>query len=128
MSAGPRSAVMGLYSIAMRYRLAALCLFLFAAAAQAQKFDVVSFKHVGNYRDGGRVEGAMHYGRPWRAPQYTGTRLSGEVPLDVILRFAFSPLVNPYYREAPQWMNEEWHAIDARAPVGTTEDNARAML
>ena len=70
----------------------------------------------------------MHYGRTWRSPLYTGTKLSGEVPLSAILRFAFSSLVNPYYCEAPQWMNEEWYAIDAIAPSGTTEDAARAML
>jgi len=70
----------------------------------------------------------MHYTRPWRTLRYTGARLSGEVPLDVILRFAFSSLVNPYYCEAPFWMNEEYYQIDAIAPAGATEENARAML
>jgi uncharacterized protein (TIGR03435 family) len=98
------------------------------AAPPAPRFDVVSLKHVGSYRDGGRVEGSIHYTRPSRPVQLTGTRLSGEVPLNLILRFAFSPLVSPYYCEAPQWMNEEYYAIDAIAPAGTTDDAARAML
>jgi uncharacterized protein (TIGR03435 family) len=119
--------------------IVALCLsglaFAPDSAAQTQKaaplvlkFEIVSLKHVGNYQNGGRSVGSTHYGRTRRPVQYTGTKLSGEVPLNVILRFAFSSLVSPYYCEAPQWLNEEYYQIDAITPAGTTEDNARAML
>jgi len=104
------------------------CLLALAAHGAEPRFEVVSLKHVGSYRDGGRVEGSMHYGRPWRSVQFTGTKLSGEVPLGLILQFAFSPVVSPYHCEAAQWMNEEWYAVDAIAPAGTNEDGARAML
>ena len=119
--------------------IVALCLsglaFAPDSAAQTQKaaplvlkFEVVSLKHVGRAMDGGRWVGDVHYPRAWRGGQYTGSKLSGEVPLTVILRFAFSSLVNPYYSDAPFWMSEEWYQVDAIAPAGTTEDGARAML
>ena len=94
----------------------------------APRFEVLSFKHTGNMRDGAVLRGERYYGRTTRPVELTGTRLSGEGPLNLILGFAFSPVVNPYWCQAPQWMNEEWYAVDAIAPAGTNEDGARAML
>ena len=56
--------------------------------------------------------------------------MSGEMPLDFILQFAYSPLVKPWRLEGPQWVqhNEEFYQIEAIAPAGTTIDGARAML
>jgi hypothetical protein len=56
-------------------------------------FEVVSFKHVGN----------VGAGRTIRALRFKGVKLSGEVPLFVLLEFAFSPLVKPYHAEFPDW-------------------------
>jgi uncharacterized protein (TIGR03435 family) len=129
-------------AIKMRIRTIATALFLsqlgFVAAgsAQTQKpavapaFEVVSLKHTGNLQDGGRYEGGRTYVRPYRSLQYRGVKLSGEMPLDFILQFAYSPLVKPWRLEGPQWVqhNEEFYQIEAIAPAGTTIDGARAML
>jgi len=81
------------------------CLLALAALAAAQTYhaaprlEVVSVKHVGSYKDGGRWEGTpgygLHYGREMRPMRYTGVRLSGELPLYGILIYAFSPLFAP---------------------------------
>lgn len=36
--------------------------------------------------------------------------------------------MRPFYCENPDWITQEWYAIDAIAPAGTTENDARAML
>jgi len=113
-----------------------LLAFVAAGSPQTQKpaaapaFEVVSLKHTGNLQDGGRYEGGRTYVRPYRSLQYRGVKLSGEMPLDFILQFAYSPLVKPWRLEGPQWVqhNEEFYQIEAIAPAGTTIDGARAML
>src|ERR1035437_9428341 len=122
-------------AIKMRIRTIATALFLsqlgFVAAGSAQtQKPVVALKHTGNLQDGGRYEGGRTYVRPYRSLQYRGVKLSGEMPLDFILQFAYSPLVKPWRLEGPQWVqhNEEFYQIEAIAPAGTTIDGARAML
>jgi uncharacterized protein (TIGR03435 family) len=113
-----------------------LLLIAVAGSAQTRKpaaapaFEVVSLKHTGNLQDGGRSEGGRTYVRPFRSLQYRGVKLSGEMPLDFILQFAYSPLVKPWRFEGPEWVkhNEEFYQIEAIAPAGTTIDGARAML
>lgn len=122
-----------------RTTIARLCLVVIAltAAAQAQKpgaaapaFEVVSLKHTGKLGDGGRDEGGRHYVRPFRSLQYRGVKLSGEMPLEFLLQFAYAPLVKPWRFDGPDWLknNEEFYLIEAIAPAGTTIDGARAML
>ena len=123
-------------------RVAMLCWCLFAlavhstaqthAAAPAEpQFEVVSLKHVGNIKVGESVSagsiGHQEF-REERPLNYRGVRLSGEAILNRILRYAYSPLLNPYYFESPFWMEQEVYQIEAIAPVGTTNERARAML
>jgi uncharacterized protein (TIGR03435 family) len=49
--------------------------------------------------------------------------------LPVYFQFAFSPLVSPWHLEEQQkGINDEFYEIDARAPAGTTIDEARVMM
>jgi uncharacterized protein (TIGR03435 family) len=104
-----------------------------AAAPPEPKFEVVSLKHVGNFRDGAvdtDLGGGLHQTkfREGRPLKYTGVRLSGATALYTIVRFAYSPLLHPFYWEEPSWMDEEFYQIEAIAPAGTTIVTARAML
>jgi uncharacterized protein (TIGR03435 family) len=101
------------------------------AAGLAQKFEVLSLKHIGNVRLGPPtvVGGIGHIPmRQERPLTYTGVRLSGEVRLISMIYYAYSPLLSPYYRESPDWMDDEFYQVEAIAPPATTNDAARAML
>ena len=102
-----------------------------AAAPAEPQFEVVALKHVGNIKVGESVfAGSIGHQefREERPLNYRGVRLSGEAILNRILRYAYSPLLNPYYFESPFWMEQEVYQIEAIAPVGTTNETARAML
>ena len=100
------------------------------AAPAAPAFEVVSFKHTGNARDGQRMEGNTVFARTFTRLAYNGVKLTGEDSLQFFIEFAYSPLLTPFHSEAPQWVtnNEEFYRIDAIAPAGTSIDAARAML
>lgn len=98
-----------------------------ASAPQQPRFDVISFKHVGNVTEFGWWEGAVHHGREWKPLNYRGVRLSGELPLISMVRYAYS-LAGAGYCEAPDWMGTEWYRVEAIAPTGTTQERARLML
>jgi uncharacterized protein (TIGR03435 family) len=94
-------------------------------------FEVVSLKHVGNIKVGEPTfVGSIGHQtfREERPLNYRGVRLSGEVILDGIVRYAYSPLLSPYYYESPDWMGQEVYQVEGIAPVGTTNETARAML
>jgi uncharacterized protein (TIGR03435 family) len=100
------------------------------APQAAPVFEVVSFKHAGNARNGQRMEGNTVFERAATRLGYNGVRLTGEEPLLFFIDFAYSPLLTPFQCEAPQWVtyNEEFYRIEAIAPPGTSIDGARAML
>ncbi len=107
----------------------AFLLLLCVLCLEAQQFDVVSFKHTANMMDGSVIRDGKRYYRTGRKLEFTGSRLSGEQILPVYFQFAFSPLVSPWRLDEQQkGINDEFYEIDARAPAGTTIDEARAMM
>jgi len=104
-------------------------LLLITATALAQPsrptFDVLSFKHVGDFqsnivREEGRTRNNM---RPF---QFTPASVSCRVLLRNILMEAYQ--LKTYQIQAPEWAQTEVYEINGRMPDGTSRETAQLML
>jgi len=85
----------------------------------ASTFEVVSVKHSGKLTAGGPLN--------QRAFQISGARLTCELSLANVLRWAYS-LDYPWLLVAPKWSDEEAYEVAAVMPPGTSEGQARVMV
>jgi uncharacterized protein (TIGR03435 family) len=103
---------------------------LFSIAGHAQEATAPSFEVVSVKPGGTNIVRSFGPGGPFTTPQrgfrYSGERLTCNLPLQAIIREAWS--LKDFQISGPDWLSTDLFDIAATMPAGTSKDTVRLML